>query len=195
VLPLSTGTHDGGNTTAELIDSTADFITTDGVAVGDIVVNVTDGSEGHVTAVTATTIEGSLHQGAENDWDPGDSYEVYDAIDGSWKSASCGYACHDSQQDALSCVSCHVAHGTSAQMTTIVQAEPWPGEGGNGYDGMPGGAGLPDDLLISDALGTATDHDGDTRSNLLRLDNRGVCQNPSCHPKGKDNYVSAYDDH
>ena len=192
-VELSTGTHDGGNATEVLSDSTADFIATDGVAVGDIVVNVTDGSEGHVTAVTATTIEGSLHQGTDNLWDVGDSYAVYDAIDGSWKSSSCGYSCHDDQEDALSCVSCHVAHGTSAQMTAIVQALPWPGEGGDNYDGMPGDGSLPEDVRAEFTGGT--DHDGDGRSNLLRLDNRGVCQNPSCHPKGKDNYVTAYDDH
>ena len=42
--------------------------------------------------------------------------------------------------------------------------------------------------------GNATDHDGDYRSNLLRIDNRGVCQNPACHPKGKDSYLDPYDD-
>jgi cytochrome c553 len=189
---LGNGTHVGADDATVLLDTGADF---SGVEVGDIVVNSTDGSEGTITAVDdgADTIEASLHQGAENDWDTGDDYFLYDAIDGEWKSDSCGYACHDSQGDALSCVSCHVAHGTSAQMTAIIQAMPWPGEGGNHYDGMPGGGGLPQDIRAEFTGGT--DHDAEDRSNLLRLDNRGVCQNPSCHPKGKDNYTEAYDDH
>ncbi len=53
------------------------------------------------------------------------------------------------------CLTCHVAHGTRAAMGTNSGAVAWPG-----------GANVPT---------------GNGRSSLLRLDNRGVCQN--CHAK------------
>ena len=53
------------------------------------------------------------------------------------------------------CLTCHFSHGTRAQMGSSSGAVP-----------APGGAGAPG---------------GSARSSLLRLDNRGVCQN--CHPK------------
>ncbi len=182
-IELTTGSHTGADDATVLTDSGANFA---GVEVGDIVVNVTDGSEGHIEAGTPNTIEATLYGGAENDWDLNDEYAVYDAIDGSWESSSCSYSCH--AQQVLNCVTCHVTHGTSAQMTTIVQALPWPGEGGTSYDGM---GGLPVDSRTEFTGGT--DHDSEGRSNLLRLDNRGVCQDPACHPKGKDGYAEAYD--
>jgi predicted CXXCH cytochrome family protein len=56
---------------------------------------------------------------------------------------------------SMVCLTCHVAHGTRASMGTQSGAVAWPGGG--------------------------TGPSGDARSSLLRLDNRGVCQN--CHPK------------
>lgn len=53
------------------------------------------------------------------------------------------------------CVTCHVAHGTSVRMEMYSDDTPWP-------DGT-------------------TTPGGDARSALLRLDNRGVCQD--CHNK------------
>ncbi len=53
----------------------------------------------------------------------------------------------------VSCVDCHVAHGTSAKMGTNSGAVPWPD-------------------------GTTTPN-GNNRSSLLRIDNRGVCV--QCH--------------
>ncbi|HFD38253.1 MAG TPA: hypothetical protein ENJ31_00160 [Anaerolineae bacterium] len=53
------------------------------------------------------------------------------------------------------CTTCHVAHGTGARMGTLSDNVPWPD-------------------------GTTTPA-GDARSSLLRLDNRGVCQD--CHNK------------
>ncbi len=55
----------------------------------------------------------------------------------------------------LSCVSCHVAHGTSATMSGFASNVDWP-------DGSP----TPN---------------GNGRSSLLRVDNRGVCE--LCHAK------------
>jgi hypothetical protein len=62
---------------------------------------------------------------------------------------------HRSTTGTVGCMSCHVAHGSSAIMGTNSGAVPWPG----------GGA-APN---------------GNARSSLLRVDNRGVCQ--SCHNK------------
>jgi len=73
-----TGKHSGSNDQATgLTDSSADF-TQWGVAIGDVVWNITDGSYGLVTAFTATTltIGGGLTLGSENDFDTDDEYYV-----------------------------------------------------------------------------------------------------------------------
>lgn len=57
---------------------------------------------------------------------------------------------------SMVCLTCHFAHGSKASMGTESGGITWPG-----------GAGTPN---------------GNGRSSLLRLDNRGVCQN--CHNKG-----------
>jgi hypothetical protein len=62
---------------------------------------------------------------------------------------------HRSTTGNVGCLSCHVAHGSSATMGTNSGAVPWPGGG--------------------------TTPAGNARSSLLRVDNRGVCQ--SCHNK------------
>ena len=56
---------------------------------------------------------------------------------------------------SMVCLTCHVAHGTKATMGTSSGAVPWPGG--------------------------ATSPNGNARSSLLRLDNRGICEN--CHGK------------
>lgn len=56
---------------------------------------------------------------------------------------------------SMVCSTCHVSHGTTATMGTLSGSVPWPG-------------------------GTVTPT-GNARSSLLRLNNRGVCQN--CHAK------------
>ncbi len=61
---------------------------------------------------------------------------------------------HTTTGFSVGCMSCHVAHGTSAVMTGYAQSVPWP-------DGSVSG--------------------GSARSALLRVDNRGVCQ--LCHLK------------
>jgi cytochrome c553 len=127
----------------------------------------------------------------------GDDTPVWDEVDGRYETSSCGYACHNSAQ--LGCVSCHVAHGTTSDMTPYVTAMPWPGETDAGhFDTLDNGTALGEGWLLEDPnlnAGNETDHDGDARSNLLRIDNRGVCQNPACHPKGKTSYLEPYDDH
>jgi predicted CXXCH cytochrome family protein len=98
--------------------------------------------------------------------------------------ASCGYSCHEHR--LLTCLSCHVAHGTTATMTPYAVI-PWPGEGGQTYDGLPGTAVDPD----LPALNWDSELSG--RSSLLRLDNRGVCQNAYCHPKGTIAYLEDHE--
>jgi hypothetical protein len=73
------GEHDGGDSSAILIDSSRDFLEW-GVANGDIVRNFTDGSIGMVTAVTQTslTIAGPF-LGSDNDYDDDDEYYIYPA--------------------------------------------------------------------------------------------------------------------
>jgi hypothetical protein len=62
---------------------------------------------------------------------------------------------HSTTTGTVGCLSCHVAHGSSATMGTNSGAVPWPGGG--------------------------TAPTGNARSSLLRVDNRGVCE--SCHNK------------
>ncbi len=59
------------------------------------------------------------------------------------------------RHDPLSCLTCHVAHGSSAHMGGFAAQVPWP----NG----------------------STTPNGDGRSALLRVDNRGTCE--LCHDK------------
>ena len=59
-----------------LTDFAANFITA-GVAVGDMVDNLTDKSSGTITARTATTVTvGSLTAGTDNQWQNGDAYKI-----------------------------------------------------------------------------------------------------------------------
>lgn len=62
---------------------------------------------------------------------------------------------HRSTTADVGCLSCHVAHGTSATMASNSGSVPWPGGG--------------------------TSPNGNARSALLRVDNRGTCQ--GCHNK------------
>lgn len=79
------------------------------------------------------------------------------------KEATCSTGrCHSgSSFSRPRCLDCHVSHGTVASMATNSSIVPWPG------DVSPGGSNQPDE--------------GDSRSSLLRLDNRGVCT--ACHEK------------
>lgn len=103
-------------------------------------------------------------------------------------SNSCGYNganCHGTAfnfNKMLTCLGCHVSHGTSAAMQEYAGSVPWPGEDGiptgtpaTNYDGLPG---TPVDPAL--VLGAWADS---SRSSLLRLDGRAVCQNFDCHPK------------
>jgi len=109
------------------------------------------------------------------------------------ESASCGYAgagCHGGDPNVnfnkeLSCLGCHVAHGTSATMDSYAQI-PWPGQSATTADGLPGTEVDPD-------LPGAWDSEWATRSSLLRLDNRAVCQNAYCHPKGTGTYTDGFE--
>lgn len=69
---IVTGAHTGGGGAAVLTDANASFVTS-GVLAGMIVYNTTDGSSATITAVTATTIAGTLSAGT---WDPGDMYYI-----------------------------------------------------------------------------------------------------------------------
>lgn len=69
--------HTGTANAATLTDSMAKF-RSKGVLPGEgmIVYNLTDGSQGYITAVTDTTLEAALAGGTDNDWDVGDTYLV-----------------------------------------------------------------------------------------------------------------------
>jgi hypothetical protein len=76
---LKTGTHNGGNASATLIDTTTNFVTQN-VVKGMWVVNVTDGSQGRITNISTTsnpndTITAALSGGTDNKWDNGDTYQ------------------------------------------------------------------------------------------------------------------------
>ncbi len=76
--PVLSGEHDGGDDVVNLSDSSRDF-TVWGIAIGDVIRNVTDGSVGTVTVVAATTltIGGGMGLGTENDFDDDDEYYIY----------------------------------------------------------------------------------------------------------------------
>lgn len=79
---VSSGTATGGSSTT-IVDSGADFVS-DGVAVGDVIVNDTVGAHGVITAVTATTI--TVFRMQDKGINPilnnnGDSYRVVNAND------------------------------------------------------------------------------------------------------------------
>lgn len=69
--------HDGADNAASLTDTMARF-NTQGVTAGQgmILYNVTDGSQGYVTAVSADNLVAPLTGGTENLWDIGDSYLI-----------------------------------------------------------------------------------------------------------------------
>ncbi len=71
--------HDdsGGAGNAFLTDSQVNFRTFGARAnVGMILWNLTDGSEGPITAVTQTTLTATLAGGTDNLWDDGDAYRL-----------------------------------------------------------------------------------------------------------------------
>lgn len=74
---LYSGAHDGAGNNADLIDTGRDF-TTLGIRIGDIAKNVTDGSQGVITAIVGDTITATLSGGTDNDWDVSDVYEILD---------------------------------------------------------------------------------------------------------------------
>ncbi len=70
------GRHSGGDNAAQLTDKGADFGDW-GIAVHDVVRNITDGSVAQVTAVTPKTLRLSAPSaGLENDFDRGDVYFI-----------------------------------------------------------------------------------------------------------------------
>jgi hypothetical protein len=80
------GSHSGADNQATLLtDASADF-TQWGVAIGDVVWNITDGSYGLVTVTpaaltkTTLTIGGGMTLGSENDFDTDDEYYVDVAV-------------------------------------------------------------------------------------------------------------------
>ena len=74
---LFSGTHDGASNNADLIDTGRDF-TTLGIRIGDIAKNVTDGSQGTITAIVDDTITATLSGGTDDDWDAADVYNILD---------------------------------------------------------------------------------------------------------------------
>jgi len=74
---LFSGTHDGATNNADLIDTGRDF-TTLRIKIGDIAKNVTDGSQGVITAIVSDTITATLAGGTDNDWDTSDVYNILD---------------------------------------------------------------------------------------------------------------------
>ncbi|MBL1141976.1 MAG: hypothetical protein HND53_08105 [Proteobacteria bacterium] len=103
-------THDGiddqsGSAAEPLTDSSANFLQW-GVANGDVVWNLTDGSYGTVTNVTATeiTIGGGLNFGTDNDFDNNDGYFIdvtaaATAFTGTATAGSANLVLNDSSKD------------------------------------------------------------------------------------------------
>jgi hypothetical protein len=77
---LEAGTHTGAADAATLTDSTLGA-TTDQY-VGYTIKNITDGSQGLITANTATTVTAVLYGGTDNDWDTGDVHHIAVPLNG-----------------------------------------------------------------------------------------------------------------
>jgi len=74
--PWLNGTHDGGNNSATLSDSTAPQWPIS--LIGATVYNITDGSSATITAIAGNTvITAALAGGTDNDWDNGDEYRIF----------------------------------------------------------------------------------------------------------------------
>jgi hypothetical protein len=69
-----TGTHTGAGNAATLTDGSKAY--TVNALVGLTIRNITDGSQGTITANTATTVTATLAGGTENDWDVADAYRI-----------------------------------------------------------------------------------------------------------------------
>ena len=73
-------------------------------------------------------------------------------------------------------------------MTPIVKTEPWPGTDGGNYNSVGNGTGPGEGgLHIHSRTGFTNGRDYGVGSccELRKLNSRGMCRNPGCHPKGK----------
>lgn len=77
---LEAGTHTGANNASVLTDSTLGATTDE--YVGYTIKNITDGSQGLITANTATTVTAVLYGGTDNDWDTGDVHHIAVPLNG-----------------------------------------------------------------------------------------------------------------
>lgn len=101
-------THNGNNNSSSLTDSTVNFVDWD-IQNGDIVINITDGSMGLVTAASSTTLTlgAGLLFGVENDFDKDDEYVVYkkswntNLLSGTATSGSSNLILNDSTKDFI----------------------------------------------------------------------------------------------
>jgi len=75
----SVGSHTGADNATDLVDShiAEEQWVVDGL-IGYVVDNESDGSSATITDNDGTTVIGTLAGGAENDWDNGDAYRIYD---------------------------------------------------------------------------------------------------------------------
>lgn len=71
---VATGTHTGSNNVSTLTDGSKSFTTN--ALVNYRIYNTTDGSDGLITANTATTVTATLAGGTDNDWDTSDAYII-----------------------------------------------------------------------------------------------------------------------
>ena len=80
--------------------SGGDFVN-DGVEVGGVVINSTDGSWGAITNVSATSITANLQGGTGNEWDDGDTAVVPTWTEQSVNNSLTSTAAADVRHDAL----------------------------------------------------------------------------------------------
>jgi len=103
-ISIETGTHDGLANAAFLTDTSKSFTVNE--FRGLIVQNTTDGSEGVITANTATTVTATLSGGTDNDWDISDAYIITGETHGF------GYRCRTGTGNPLlPLTACFAAHG------------------------------------------------------------------------------------
>ena len=145
------GTHNGSTNASTLSDNTQSWTTNQ--FVNRTLKNLTDGSEGKITANTSTTITATLAGGTDNDWDVGDNYEIF-AVSGT----------HDGSNNASVLADSTASWTTNAYRGLRIK---------NTTDGSEGSIESNTATTITASLKGGTDNDWDAGDAYEIVDNEG----------------------
>lgn len=94
------GTHTGSDAASTLTDANQTNWTADQL-IGLTIDNTTDGSRVEITDNTDTTVTGTLAGGTDNDWDNGDTYELWHDVDSGIITANGDYQGEELEEEVL----------------------------------------------------------------------------------------------